>query len=178
MLERIIIAGSGGQGAVLIGKMLAITAVDHVEHVTFFPSYGAEVRGGTSNCQVVLASDEIASPLSDVFDSMIIMNQASADKFLRRRADPSLVVINSSLCRTKTAAVEVEALGIAEEIGEPRIANFVMLGAYLAHKPVVPVNAMDEAVAEVLAAKGATLVDLNLRALHAGIEASGINGER
>lgn len=173
MLERLLVAGSGGQGAVLIGKMLAVTAVDHIAHVTFFPSYGAEVRGGTSHCQVVFSSDEIASPVSELFDSMLIMNQASADKFLSRRADPCLVVINRSLCQThpETAAVEVEALGIANELGDSRVANFVMLGAYQECKPLFPIEAVHAAIGKVLASKGSKLVELNLRAFDAGIEA-------
>jgi 2-oxoglutarate ferredoxin oxidoreductase subunit gamma len=156
-----------------MGKTLAITAVDHIAHVTFFPSYGAEVRGGTSNCQVVFSSEEIASPVSDLFDSMLIMNQASADKFLSRRADPCLVVINGALCETRPepAAVVVEALGIANELGDSRVANFVMLGAYLECKPLFPVEAVRAAIEKVLASKGSKLVDMNLRAFDAGIEA-------
>ena len=78
MLERLLIAGSGGQGVLTIGKILARVAVDQVPHLTFFPDYGAEVRGGTSHCEVILSSDEIASPLAETVDSCIIMNEPSA----------------------------------------------------------------------------------------------------
>ena len=94
MLERIFIAGSGGQGVLTTGKLLASVAVDHVDHLTFFPSYGAEVRGGTSNCQVVFSSNEIASPVSEEFDTLIIMNQESANVFLDRQTPDALVLLN------------------------------------------------------------------------------------
>ena len=86
MLERVLIAGSGGQGVVLIGRIVATVALPRVPHITFFPSYGAEVRGGTSHCQVVLSSDEISSPLSERFDSLILMNQASCDHICTSRS--------------------------------------------------------------------------------------------
>ena len=173
MLERLIIAGSGGQGVILLGKVLAFVAVDHLAHVTFFPAYGAEVRGGTSNCQVVFSSDEIASPTSDRFDSMIIMNQASADKFLCQRADSCLVILNRSLCAEAEGvdAVEVDALRVADTLGQARAANFVMLGAYLARRPVLPVPAVERTIQTMLSGRNRKLIDIDLQALHTGLEA-------
>ncbi|MFA7160272.1 MAG: 2-oxoacid:acceptor oxidoreductase family protein, partial [Kiritimatiellia bacterium] len=78
MLERILIGGTGGQGIVTVGKLLARAAIDAYPFVTFFPSYGAEVRGGTSSCQVILSTAEISSPLSERFDTVLAMNQQSA----------------------------------------------------------------------------------------------------
>ena len=140
MHERVIIAGAGGQGIILTGKLLASAALQHVAHITFFPSYGAEVRGGVSKCQVVLSSEEIASPVSARFDSAIIMNQASLDRYLPNVEPGGVVIVNASLCRPPpgTAAVAVPATEQAIELGDVRVANFIMLGACLRMKPLVP----------------------------------------
>ena len=97
-LTRIVMAGAGGQGIIFLGKLLANAAVDAIPHVTYFPSYGAEVRGGNSHCQVILSPDEISSPVAEEFEAMILMNQQSVDKFLPCLEGKGLAVINSSLC--------------------------------------------------------------------------------
>lgn len=171
MLERIVIAGSGGQGIVLAGKLLATAATRSVPHVTFFPSYGAEVRGGVSSCQVVMSSDEIASPLPDDHDSYIVMNQASADHFLSRIRKNKLVLINSSICHVKPSfnAVLIRASEMAEGLGNICVATFIMLGAYLARKPVVDPGDVEMDIEQVLAGKPREIVDLNVRALRTGL---------
>lgn len=134
MLERILIAGSGGQGIILLGKLLARLAVDAIPHITFFPSYGAEVRGGTSNCQVIFSTNEIASPLAETLDSLIIMNQQSLTRFRKGLAKNGLAVINKSLCQPPRDKrfVLVRATEIADKLGNTRAANFIMLGAWIA----------------------------------------------
>jgi len=119
MLERLLIAGSGGQGIILIGRLLAAAAVKTIRHVTFFPAYGAEVRGGTSNCHVVLSSKEIASPLSEELDSVIVMNQASLDKFLHLMNRKCLVLVNGSMCKIPASAhaVSIQASDLANQLG-------------------------------------------------------------
>jgi 2-oxoglutarate ferredoxin oxidoreductase subunit gamma len=142
MLERLLISGSGGQGVIMAGRALAGAALNHVPHITFFPDYGAEVRGGVSKCQVVLSSEEIASPVSDIFESMILMNQESLDCFLASTPTNGLVIINTSLCRMPTGdatnCIGVAATEIADRMGDTRIANFVMLGAYIRRRPFAP----------------------------------------
>lgn len=171
MNERLLIAGSGGQGVISIGKMLAAIAVRSVPYVTFFPAYGAEVRGGTSNCQIVLSEDEIASPVSEQFDSMVILNQASLDKFLASRARRSVVIANSSMCRVEHTPdiIAVRASDAALALGNARAANFVMLGAFVACKPLILADEVHTAIADTFAAKGADLVDLNIRAFKRGL---------
>lgn len=172
MTERVLIAGAGGQGVVLIGKLLATVAVKGVPFVTFFPAYGAEVRGGVSNCQVVLSSREISSPLSETFDSMLIMNQASADLYRLKMGADCLTLLNSSLCRVEEAVptVPIRATGIADELGDTRVANFVMLGAYLARKPLVAAADVEQELKRLLGGKSASLIELNLKALRMGIK--------
>jgi 2-oxoglutarate ferredoxin oxidoreductase subunit gamma len=173
MLERLLIAGSGGQGIVFIGRLLATAAVQEVPHVTFFPSYGAEVRGGASKCQVVLSSREIASPVTEEMDSILVMNQESADRYLTDGRGDCLVVLNRSLCRASAVpdAVAVPATEWADEIGDTRAANLIMLGAYLARKPVVKVATLETCMAAALGGKNGSLLELNLRAFRKGLAA-------
>lgn len=171
MLERLLIAGSGGQGMILIGRILASAAVRSVPYVTFFPSYGAEVRGGTSNCQVILSSKEIASPLAESLDSMIIMNQESADKYLEHRKKGCLAFVNSSMCRAPrgNSIVAITATDLANELGDTCVANFIMLGAYLAKRPVVMASDIEEVTRKMLAGRNKSLVDLNIHAFRVGL---------
>lgn len=172
MLERLLVAGSGGQGILLAGKLLASVAVSDVPHITFFPSYGAEVRGGTSNCQVTFSSEPIASPLSPLLDSMIVMNQASLDTFLPRLADGGLLLLNTSLCVPPpgTEAVAVRATEMADRLGNTRAANMVMLGAYLARKPMVPAGKAEEEARQMLSAKSPAMVNMNIEAFRLGMD--------
>lgn len=175
MHERILLAGTGGQGIMLMGKLLATAALDHVPHLTFFPAYGAEVRGGTSNCQVVFSSEEIASPVCDTFDAMILMNQASADRFIERRADSSsLIILNASLCTVPDTVptVSVHATALAEELGNVRVANLIMLGAYLAQRTTVPASEVERCIDAFFAGKDTHLLKVNHRALHTGLQRS------
>jgi len=169
--ERVLIAGSGGQGIILTGKLLAAAALEQVPHVTFFPAYGAEVRGGVSNCQVVLSSEEIGSPICAEFDALLLMNPASAE-FYRQQCRPgSLTLINASLCRPEPlpGAVYVRATEIAERLGSAQAANLVMLGAYLRRRPVVDPPRVERAIQDKLGRKSATLLELNLLAFRTGL---------
>lgn len=171
MLERLLIAGSGGQGIVLTGKLLAAAAVKTHRHITFFPCYGAEVRGGTSNCQIILSDEEIASPLVEQHDSLILMNQASAVKFASKLKRRSLLIINSSLCKNVRAAgaVRIPATEIANGLGDVCAANFVMLGAYLSRRTVVPPQEIEMAAEQALAGKSRAILELNIKAFRTGL---------
>ena len=175
MLERILIGGSGGQGIISMGKFISAVALNHVPHVTFFPSYGIEVRGGTSNCQIVLSSHEIASPVTEQLDTLIVMNQQALDRFADQLTDGGLLLINASLCEAveRNGAVAVKATDMADELGDTRVANSIMIGAYLARRPVLPVDAVEQEIRRVLAGKDDALIDLNRRAFHAGLESEG-----
>ncbi|MFC1498768.1 2-oxoacid:acceptor oxidoreductase family protein [Verrucomicrobiota bacterium] len=172
MIERLLIAGSGGQGIVLAGKLFATIAMKEVPNVTFFPAYGAEVRGGTSNCQVVLSSEEITSPVCERFDSMIIMNQASADKFIPQITKDGLVITNSSLCRVSAgpSAIAVKATELADDLGDIKTANFILLGAYMARKKIATPSTVVEHIKRLFSNKGESLIDLNIKAFHTGLK--------
>jgi 2-oxoglutarate ferredoxin oxidoreductase subunit gamma len=175
MAERLLIAGSGGQGIIVMGKIVATAAMRKVSHVTFFPSYGAEVRGGSANCQVIFSADEIASPVPECFDTMILMNEASLSRFLPSAAPECLLLINSSLCRQDTpqAASRIAATDLADELGDTRAANFVMLGAYLARKPLLDPQHVEDEIRQAFAGKPPGLIDLNVQALRTGLRCAG-----
>jgi 2-oxoglutarate ferredoxin oxidoreductase subunit gamma len=170
ILHRILIAGAGGQGLVFLGKVLANAALETFPHITFFPSYGAEVRGGTSNCQVILSDTEIPSPLVNRFDVLILMNQDSADKFLPALAPRGLALINTSMARVEPGPNRrlVAATEQAETLGDGRVANLILLGMLLKARPLVPAAAIEQALRAMVGARPAVL-DSNLAAFRAGL---------
>ena len=151
--------------------MLAVVAMNHSAHLTFLPAYGAEVRGGTANCQVVLSSEEIASPVCETFETIIIMNAASANRFLGLASPDALVLLNRSLCPASgpADAVRVDATNLANELGDTRVANLIMLGAYAARRNLLPVEAIEAEIRRRFESKGAAVVGLNLRAFRTGL---------
>lgn len=174
MLERVLIAGSGGQGVVLIGRLFANVALETISHVTFFPSYGAEVRGGTSSCQVILSSREIASPLSDELDSVMLMNQQSLERFASTLNGRALVLVNTSLCRPSEGAQYsgIPATELANAQGDDRVANFIMLGAYVARRRVIAPSAIRDSIRQLMMKKGNHTVESNIKAFNTGLEYS------
>lgn len=178
MLERILIAGAGGQGVVTIGKMLARAALDAYPFITFFPSYGAEVRGGPSYCQVILSSREIASPLAEKFDAILAMNQVAAERFIALIEPQGLAIANSTLCKTSLDRrfVGIQATRIADQLGNVKAANLVMLGALLARKPVVSPARMEKTIRNSFAGLPPALLKINLQAFSRGATLPPISG--
>jgi len=174
--EEIIIAGFGGQGIMLTGKLLAQTAMEAGKEVTYMPSYGAEVRGGTSNCMVIIAEKKIACPLVSKSDSLIVMNKASLNKFGPRLKNNGLLIMNSSLIDTEPQLddsieiITVPADELAIELGSPKSANMVALGAYLQKRGQLTADAASQALPEVLARRYHKTLPVNTKALHRGAE--------
>lgn len=172
MIERILIAGHGGQGVILIGKIIAEIAVKTFQHVTFFPCYSVEVRGGTSNCQVVLSDEEISSPTCEIFDTLILMNQPSTDKFIYRKHDKSLILVNSSMAKVpdNISATLINATELANtKIGDSRSANFIILGAYIAKKNIISSAEVESEILHTFKEKGLPLIQSNLHAFKLGL---------
>jgi len=151
--EEIIIAGFGGQGIILAGRLLAQTAMKKGYEVTFMPSYGAEVRGGTANCMVIIADNPIACPVVGKPDSLIVMNKASLNKFAPRLKNGGLLIMNSSLIDSQPQLddsieiIAVPADELAVQLGNQKVANMVVLGAYLQKRSAVGGLSPDEAAA-------------------------------
>jgi 2-oxoglutarate ferredoxin oxidoreductase subunit gamma len=174
--EEVIIAGFGGQGIILAGKLLAQTAMKAGKEVTFMPAYGAEVRGGTSNCTVIIADEPIASPLVSKPNSLIVMNKASLNKFGSRLKDGGLLVMNSSLIDEEPQLADtidvlaVPANDLAVELGNVKAANMVALGAYLQRRELLGADAAADCLADVLAKRYHKTIPVNTEALRRGAE--------
>ena len=142
MKEHIIIAGAGGQGIMLLGKILAETAMGEGKFVTWLPSYGAEVRGGTAHCMLVISDEEIGSPYVDKADTLIVMNEPSLVRFQSSLKRGGLLIVNSSLAKMNHAlkGVKVHAQGFTDEaveLGNIKVANMVALGSFISCKGII-----------------------------------------
>ena len=174
--EEVILAGFGGQGIMLAGKLLAQTAMKAGKEVTYMPSYGAEVRGGTAKCMVIVSGRKIASPLVGRPDSLIVMNKASLNKYAPHLKPAGLLVMNSSLIKNAPQLDEtievlaVPADDIAIELGNPKSSNMVALGAYLQRKGIFSADAAAASLANVLARRHHQTLPVNIEALHRGAE--------
>lgn len=169
------IAGFGGQGILLAGKLLAYAGMLEGKRVTWFPSYGAEIRGGTANCTVIIADEEIGSPVVQHPSAMLILNEASCLKFESRVRPRGFLFLNTSLIqcavrRTDIERIDITANDIAGELGDIRIANMVMLGAFLKKTGVVALGSVLDALKAVLPERRHGLIPLNERALRCGGE--------
>ncbi len=174
MLIKTIFAGFGGQGVLSMGLNLAQAAMLEAKNVTYLPSYGAEVRGGTANCTVAISDEEIASPVASSPDFVVAMNQPSLVRFQNQIQSGGLFFINSSLIEAEISRgdidiVEVPASSIAEKLGSPRSANMVMLGAFTKKSNLVSLSSVIEALRNTLKNKR-KLIAVNKKALMAGYD--------
>lgn len=173
MYEQVIMAGFGGQGVLTCGQVLALAAMTEGKYVTWMPSYGPEQRGGTANCVVTLADRPVGSPLPEELTAALIFNQPSLVKFQPRLRRGGLMVVNSSVVRTRGGLSDialhlVPADEIARNVGLAKAANLVMLGFYLAASGVVSIGAAQEAVKIYLGKSKQHLLEINMAALEAG----------
>ena len=173
MIERVIIAGSGGQGIMLAGKVLAEAGLLEGKHVTWLPAYGPEVRGGAAHCMVIIADDEIGSPFIDRADSLIIMNQVSLDKFKNRVKAGGLMVVNSSLAKVdpgvKGKVIMKEFTDIAIGLGNIKVANMAALGAYLAEREIVAAESILKVMQKMAPPDKPELLQINNAAFRKGM---------
>jgi 2-oxoglutarate ferredoxin oxidoreductase subunit gamma len=177
LLIKTVFAGFGGQGVLLMGYVLAYSAMLEGKHVTYLPSYGAEMRGGTANCVVSVSDEEIASPVASSPDVAVIMNNPSLEKFQNQIQSGGAIYVNSDLInfcplRGDVVLYEIPANTLALNLGNDRAANMVMLGAFLKKTPLVSLATAQEVVGRVFSGKP-DLVDLNRKALVAGYESIG-----
>jgi 2-oxoglutarate ferredoxin oxidoreductase subunit gamma len=174
MQRDVIMAGFGGQGILLIGKMLAYAGMRAGSEVSWLPSYGPEMRGGTCNCTVVISDKPVGSPVIRSPRAVLAMNLPSLEKFEANIRSGGLLLINTSLIdrpasRDDLVVIEVPANQIATDLGSPRSANMVALGAYIGATDVVDVDQVIEVIRETFAAKPA-VIDVNIEALRKGLE--------
>ncbi|MFH1231897.1 MAG: 2-oxoacid:acceptor oxidoreductase family protein [Planctomycetota bacterium] len=173
MKQTLIIAGFGGQGVVKAGILLANAAMLEDKRCTHFPSYGAEMRGGTTNCSVIISQEEIASPIINQPDTIIVMNMPSLIKFEPCLKSGGLLIYNSSLIsnspsRTDVEIIPVPANEIAEKLGTTRYANMVIIGTYIGRIKVVQIGSVRDSLPIVFPKFDAELVSINAMALDEG----------
>lgn len=171
MKETILFAGFGGQGVVLLGKLLALAGMNEGREVTWLPSYGPEMRGGTASCTVVISDELIGSPVIDTPMTGVIMNNPSLTKY-----EPTIeknVLLNSSLVdlepqRKDLRVFHIPCNEIADELGNAKVSNMVMLGAYAELTGIVSMQSLKDALAETLPPHRHNLLPLNYQAMEAG----------
>jgi len=174
MLIKTVFAGFGGQGVMSMGLNLAQAGMMEGKAVTYLPSYGAEVRGGTANCTVVLSDEEIASPVASAPEFVVAMNQPSMVRFQNQVQSGGVLFINSSLVDSETSRGDIEVIrvpanAVAEKLGSAKSANMVMLGAFLKKSNLVAVSTVIEELKNTLKGKE-KLIAINKKALMAGYE--------
>lgn len=173
MTKEIIISGFGGQGVMAIGKTLAEAAMQENMFCSWLPSYGPEMRGGTANCSVVISDSEIICPLIVTPTELIAMNKPSLVKFEPSVVPAGTIFVNSSIIeivptRTDVRTVLVPCLQIADELGNQKVANMVMLGAYIEATRLLSTDTIKAMLAHMFTGPKAKLVDLNIEALRRG----------
>jgi 2-oxoglutarate ferredoxin oxidoreductase subunit gamma len=173
MQTEVIFAGFGGQGVLFAGQILAFAAMDAGHNVTWLPSYGPESRGGTANCTVVIADEEIGSPAVKYPKAAVVMNLPSLDKFEPLVAPGGVLIVNSSLVnrnptRNDIIWVMIPAQEIAEMIGPRRLLNMVLLGALLDKLPILSLNEIKAALSAHLPERHKKLLPNNMAALDKG----------
>jgi 2-oxoglutarate ferredoxin oxidoreductase subunit gamma len=176
MTEKILIAGAGGQGIMLLGKVLAAAVLKENKHVSWLPAYGPEVRGGTAHCAVVISDEEIGSPWVDKADTLIIMNAVSLERFKDRVKKGGLVILNKSLVpknfkKNGISVLQHPFTDIASRLGNVKVANMVALGCYLAKKNIVQTKSVFMAMQDIAPQqRKKELVEINKKALLSGKE--------
>lgn len=175
METNLCVAGFGGQGVMTLGKFLAEATCNSTDKkVTFFPSYGAEQRGGTANCFVVISDDEIGAPLADEMDDLIVMNGPSLNKFIDTLKTGGTLYINSSIVkdeikRDDVKIVKAPVTELALELGNSKVLNIIMLGVYIGHTNVIDPKIIWNTVEHKLSKKP-KLLPLNKQAFEKGLE--------
>lgn len=174
MEERIVIAGFGGQGVMALGQLLTYSGMIEDKEVSWLPSYGPEMRGGTANCNVVISTDDVGSPVVVESTSAIMMNKPSLDKFEDTIVSGGKLFINSSLIDRKVIRDDIDvyyipANEIANDLGNPRVANMVMLGSFLEATKAVKVDSvLNYAFTAVFGENRSYLMPINKEAIEKG----------
>jgi 2-oxoglutarate ferredoxin oxidoreductase subunit gamma len=175
MFKSVLLAGFGGQGILSAGQLLAYAGTLASKHVTWVPSYGAEMRGGTANCGVTISSRPISSPIVSEPGTLVAMNRPSLEKFEQSVVSNGLIVVNSSLVNCKVARKDVQAMYIpanklAEELGNNKVAVNIVLGALIFLTQIVSLDLAIESLGKVFPPHNQKLIILNQRALKIGAQ--------
>ena len=174
----VIIAGFGGQGVLFTGKVLVTCGMNEGLQVSWLPSYGPEMRGGTANCSVILSDTPVGSPIVSAPDLLMVMNLPSLDKYEDAAVSGAKIFVDSTLIDRKVkrgdvTAYYIPATKMAKDAGFPTLANMIMVGKVIKETGVVSYDGIKEALGKVVSAKHADLLDINLKAIEAGYNYEG-----
>jgi len=175
MQEEIIIAGFGGQGVLSMGQILCYSGVMENKEVSWMPSYGPEMRGGTANCIAIISDTKISSPIVTKFDTVIALNQPSLDKFESAVKPGGLLIYEANAIinppkRTDIEILAIEAATEAAKLKNTKVMNMIVLGALLQKKPIIKMENIIEGIKKVLPERYHHLIPLNKQALEKGME--------
>lgn len=175
---QILIAGFGGQGVLFAGKCIAYKGLSEGKQLSWLPSYGPEMRGGTANCSVIISDTPVGSPIVSTPDVLTVMNLPSLDKYESATAKGGKIFVDSTLIDRKVERKDVDAFYIpatqmAKEAGIPTLANMILVGKMIKEANIVSIDGMKEALSKVVSAKHADLLDANIKAIEAGYNYKG-----
>lgn len=175
MQEEMIIAGFGGQGVLSMGQILCYSGVMENKEVSWMPSYGPEMRGGTANCIAIISDTKISSPILTKFDTVIALNQPSLDKFEKAVKPGGLLIYEASTIlnpptRKDIDIIPIEAANEATKLKNSKVMNMIVLGAFLQKKPIIKTENIIEGIKKVLPERYHHLIPLNKQALEKGME--------
>ena len=174
MNEELIIAGFGGQGVLSMGMTLAYAGMVEDKQITWFPSYGPEMRGGTANCTVIVSDTNVSSPIISSYDTAIVLNQPSLEKFEPKVKPGGTLIYESNTVLNPPTRKDIDIYAIpaaikASKIGNAKTMNMIILGAFLAKKPLVSTKSIMEALSKVLPERNHHLLPINEKALKHGM---------
>jgi 2-oxoglutarate ferredoxin oxidoreductase subunit gamma len=175
MIIKSIFSGFGGQGVLMMGVSLAHSAMSNGYHVTYLPAYGAEMRGGTANCTVAISDEEIASPISSKPAYLVVMNAPSLFTFQNKVSSGGIVLINSSIVEARPIRQDIKTFlvpctDMAQELGNNRAANIIMMGAFIKKSNVVPPDIYLKSLETIMGSKKKSLAEINRKAFAAGFD--------
>ena len=175
MMIKTIFSGFGGQGVLMMGVSLAHSAMNKGYYVTFLPAYGAEVRGGTANCTVAVADEEIASPVASEPDHLVAMNSPSLFTFQSKIVSGGTVFLNSSIIEGRPSRSDVQIYAVpcgdmAQEMGNSRVANTIMMGAFIKKTGIVPAEIYLKSLENIMGSKKKSVAEINRKAFTAGFD--------
>jgi 2-oxoglutarate ferredoxin oxidoreductase subunit gamma len=175
MMIKTIFAGFGGQGVLMMGYSLAHSAMNKGYQVTYLPSYGAEVRGGTANCTIAVADEEITSPVASEPDYLVVMNSPSLLTFENRVTPGGTIFLNSSIVNVLPIRRDVKICAVpcgdmAQELGNVRVANIIMMGAFIKKTGIVPADIYLKTLGTIMGSKKKSVAEINQKAFAAGYD--------
>ena len=175
MMVKTIFSGFGGQGVLMMGISLANSAMNKGYHVTYLPAYGAEMRGGTANCTVALGDEEIASPVASEPNYLIVMNAPSLFSFQNKVTSGGTIFLNSSIIKDRPNRQDVKVFCVpcadmAQELGNSRVANIIMMGAFIKISGVVSPDIYLKSLESIMGSKKKSLAEVNRKAFAVGFD--------